>query len=380
MNNTPNLSYYQKSILDPSNYNLNVKIPGTWGRKSIAMHRYFTTTVTTSATGDCCFQTSPNYINDLTFATSPMIYTNDAVYSAGNTAVAVPGTALACSALWNLTANTAKQVRLVSAEYKMSSLSPSLSRTGTLYGALLPAVAIGGWAPGVINTTFPTVPSIQTVRYKRASVVNGESISVSYLPSDEDDMGFLAPNSFDNVRHPNGDDVFFPVIIGQGLAASSNVKIEIYVNYEVIPTPGSSLAGLETPGLMHDCVICNEIQQIKRYYDSQLIRIGRAYDVAISSGKPLENNNVSIPMIEYKKYQTVTKNTNNNNKGNDRPKQIQQQPGINTDFDENDWNAKMNPNANKNTLKLEDALYYVKQLEKYAPSIEQLFNNAKGKK
>jgi hypothetical protein len=134
---------------------------------------------------------------------------------------------------------------------------------------------------------------------KVASVTNGEGVAVSYLPSDEDDLQFLAPGINDTTRHPNSDDVNVIVIIGQGLQATSSVKLEIHANYEIIPASESILAGLETEGSFYPTVPAVEIQELRQFYGDDIIRRVQAFSLgSISSNSLLKGQ----PITEEDKY------------------------------------------------------------------------------
>jgi hypothetical protein len=324
------LSHYQKSILQPAKHNVNAKIPGTWGRRSIPIHRYYTHTLPTNAAGHIGILMSPNVIFDSSGGNQSPYWATTAAsaYNPGNAIVGVQAQGQEIKPIYNLTALTAKQARLVSLEIKMTSLSTALNRTGTIYGALYPTAAIGyintlgGVTEGVL---MPTVPTIQNLRMKSTSATNGEGVAVSYLPTDEDDLQFLAPNTSDTIRHPNSDDVNLIVIIGQGLQASSTVKIEIAANFEVIPVAESVLAGFETDGPSYPTVPAIEIQQIKQFYGDHLVRRISAYDhgnfgyVDQHDGKESTMKETALAISEsipyvgpvIKAYNTYNKSSNN---------------------------------------------------------------------
>jgi hypothetical protein len=210
------------------------------------------------------------------------MYSNDALYNPGAAAAPVGIVGISAGPIFNLTTNTAKAVRLVSAEIRLSSLATALNRTGTIYGALRPTAATNFATGATAAVLVPTVPSIQNVLHKIVSVVKGESLSVSFLPSDEDDLQFLSPNTPSSTRHINGDDVYEIVLIGQGLQASSAVKVDIYVNYEVIPLPETSLAGLETQPKFYKTIPALEIEELKAMYSNYIIKKEFASDIGSS--------------------------------------------------------------------------------------------------
>jgi hypothetical protein len=157
-------------------------------------------------------------------------------------------------------------------------LSPSLNRTGTIYGCLYHYVPYGSAAFGAHTALAPTETSIQNHIFIRANVSDGQGVIVNYLPSDEDDLQFLVPDTSFVTRHATGDDAYLIVILCQGLQASSQVKVEFDVNFELIPEPGQGLAGMETPALFDNAIPALEVAHIKANHREQICRITSAYD------------------------------------------------------------------------------------------------------
>ena len=277
--NTKRLSMYQRSLLNPPEH-LPVKIPGTWGRRSIIIHRFTSLTLTTNANGHLCLLLQPDHIVDSGATTSSSIYTTAAsTYDPSTAATTATVRYWDNRPMYNLTAGTAKSCRLVSCSVRAYSLASGLNRTGTIYGALLHTIPPDPFTYGAdAGTTMPTIPTIQNSIMQRANVSNGEAIIVCKLPSDDDDLQFVAPNTSAVTRHPNGDDAYVMVVIAQGMQASSAIRFEVDVNFEVIPTPESTLAGLETPAPSTNSIPALEIGHLKSYHQRDLVRIGPAYD------------------------------------------------------------------------------------------------------
>lgn len=104
-----------------------------------------------------------------------------------------------------------------------------------------------------------------------------------------------------NVRHPTGDDCYSIVIIGQGLQASSNVKFEIDVNYELIPTPESSLSGLETPAPVNDSIPALQVGHLKSFHQDDIVRIITSYDLG---GSQIQDSLTRRPYPLFKEIKT----------------------------------------------------------------------------
>jgi len=320
------LNSYQLSLLDPA-FKCGAKIPGTFAKFSIPVHRYTALTYTTNASGNFCFFTQPNEIVDSAgTAGTTFVSSTVSAYDPAIPQVSIAGTSVNTTPLYNLTTNTTRQVRLVSASYKMTSLAAPINRTGTIYGALLPTDSAGSVAFGATTLPFYGIAEVQnTAGFTKADVANGEGVQVVYLPSDDDDLQFLPANTPSTTRHNAGDDVKQIVLIAQGLPASSLIRVEVHVNFEVVPRPGSILAGLETPPIKRDTIPAHDINHILSYHMSDVVKVVRAFP-AISApngdDEPWERDRkkkrgpkIGIP-INIGIRPTVKKPKNNNNVNN----------------------------------------------------------------
>jgi len=244
------------------------------------MHRFYSQTITTNSSGHFVFECCPNEVLDSVANKSCTLYSADAAYNPASASSNVAGVTVDTRPWYNLTNGTARSVRLVAMSISATSLSTSLNRKGTMYGALLSERPFASAAYGATTTLYWTIPSIQNSWHKRANIFNGEGVCVNYLPSDEDDLAFLAPNTECQNRHTNNDDVYWMVIIGQSLEISSAVRIDVNLHYEIIPQPESSLAGIESTAPTQDTIPALDIAHIKAYHTNDLIRVVNAYDNA----------------------------------------------------------------------------------------------------
>jgi len=191
--------------------------------------------------------------------------------------------------VFNLTAGTARDARTVSAQVRVYSLAPALNLTGSIQTAIhrtapyTPRASGAGW-----SFLAPSIPTINGLHPAEAIVNVGDGVYCNYVPSDEDDFAFLATNINTNVRHPNSDDCAFIVVVGQGLPTDSKVRLEIDINFEVIPYPESSLAGFEKLGFQPSAIPALDVEYVLRNYKMYgVIRNGRSYSVV---DKPERNN------------------------------------------------------------------------------------------
>jgi len=289
-------SLYIKSILDPVQVD-QVRIPGTFSKKSVTIHRHYQETRDLVGT-DFAYQLGLNEIVD-SGASGSNITSSFYVTSTYNAAAASStlGTCVGIDwkPLFNLTTGTARDVRLVSAQVRVYSLASALNLTGSIQTCIYrTAPYLPRNTGGLQSYAVPTLPLINSLHPAEAIVNQGDGIYCNYIPSDEDDFAFLAPNTTLNVRHPNGDDTAFIVVIGQGLPNNSQVRMEVDVNFEVIPYPETSLAGLECFGSQPASIPALDIEYVIRNFKLYgTIRNGRSYSVA---DLPRNNpTNVRIP-------------------------------------------------------------------------------------
>ncbi len=102
--NTRRLTQYQRTLLNPGEQ-LPAKIPGTWGRRSIIIHRYTTYTVQANISGHTAFIVSPDHIIDSAAASSSSYSTDVAsLYDPSVPSVNVNCNSWDNRAMFNLTA------------------------------------------------------------------------------------------------------------------------------------------------------------------------------------------------------------------------------------------------------------------------------------
>jgi hypothetical protein len=311
--NVRGLSNYQLTVLKPY-LHTPAKIPGTGARASIIKHVFNSATYTTNAGGNLCIVSCPNHVVDSAATETTFAVITDSTYN-GTFGGTLTATNINTKSLFGINSGTAKAVRLVSQSIKIYSLSTALNRKGVIYGALVNNNPPTAQLYTDITAEAYAISDVQNSNtLKRANVSNGEGVLLCYLPTDEDDFQFNAPNTTPAQRHTNGDDVFVAVMICQGLEASSQVRVEIDSNFEIIPVVSSTLAGLETPGDSRECVPILDIQHIKVYHRTDLVRIIGAFDGGESFNPEIKRpirQPLRVPFnmnIEEKIQQPIAKN------------------------------------------------------------------------
>lgn len=331
------LSVYQYGLLNPSIIN-SIKTPATYGKRTIPLKKFWSITRNTNNSGNILLHFMPGEIMDSTCDGAASIICNNVGYQPANATTALPVEYLDQRPLWNLTTNTAKQVRLVSLSATMTSLSTSLNRKGTIYGACLEASVLGtALFTSVANQNCVGIPAIQNGLFKRANVSDGQGICVAHIPSDDDDHSLLPPMSASiagtvqggtmQVRHPNSEDFRGIVLIGQSLEVSSPVRFDFHAHYEIVPVPEQSLAGFETTAFADKVLPAIQIQEIMNNHRDRIIKVIGSFEGGTDNTLGLKNpveirqNNVAR---NYNSNNTKKggKN-NNNNKIKDQLNQLQ---------------------------------------------------------
>lgn len=288
----------------------NVKIPGTFGRQSVTYHRYYQKVDVLVGT-DFCYMLSPNEVLTSAAINSSSYYASNTYIAGAASSVLIAGSAaMDLKPLFNVTDATTTGSRLVSYSAKVTALTPTLTRTGTIQGAHYRGLGISATAFGNLcpAATF-TIPTIASLNPKVAMVADGQALCINYIPSDEDDFQFLGNNTNVRTRHVNNDDVVTLVIIGSGLTAATTIKLEIYANFEVIPSSEQSLSGLENYGSQPTSLPSFDVEHlVKNHYDD-LLRVvpGNEGFVGVTSEQKVQK---LTNMITSNKLD-ITKNKSN---------------------------------------------------------------------
>lgn len=295
------LSRYQRSLLQPELKTSKTRVPGTFGSDTIPYHRSLVQTFTVNANGHFAVMFCHNEVVDSGSLQGTSWITNTAAaYDPSIAPASIACTPLDLRPLYNLTAATVKTSRLVSGAIAVTSLSTALNRTGTITAARI--VESGDYIPGgtyAMSSAFlvPTLSSVASFTKKEFSVANGFGPLVCWIPCDMEDYQLQGINVLYGTRHGAKENVGWTIIIGQGLQASSTIRVEYWANFEVTPTTGGSLVGLESPGPFYNCVpqLQAEFLMKSSIYNKFLIRSFMASDQG--GALPLSVNNIGKKKI-----------------------------------------------------------------------------------
>jgi hypothetical protein len=246
-----NLTTYQKCLLFPERA-FCARVPGL-ADTTIALKRKVTLTLTANLLGAACVIWQPNYLVDNSL-TSSTCFTN----LASNTTydgVSTMGTAFpsAVTTNWNITPNAVAQFRLVSSAMHIVPQSSVLNQAGTIHFTMQklqqqPLTASGSAMTSLQNAQLMALyPNFQnTTYYNAASVSAMEGARVVWVPNDECLLEFVNTNT--NLYSLDGGYQNINTLIGVvvGAPAGATFRVDLYCNFEVTPTTGSILTGLES--------------------------------------------------------------------------------------------------------------------------------------
>lgn len=207
-------------------------------------------TATPNSSGRIAFQWTPNFLNtdsELKYSHLYMFNSETFTGNLGNADVTL---------LYSFTPNVPiRGYRLVSAQIDISYIGAPIERAGTFYSCVdysLASVYIG---PEIQNIMAPW-PKDSEIRNgiwaTTTSISSGQKLTALYLPSDPSDQIFYPSGSFfgnehvtqiENGKIITGDEGarISYLIVGTGLAIKADsIKIELYYNFEVLPTPISA--------------------------------------------------------------------------------------------------------------------------------------------
>lgn len=208
-------------------------------------------TATPNTSGRIAFQWTPNFLNTSSsykYCHLYMINGNSFTESAVNGEVTL---------LYSFSPNVPiRGYRLVSAQMDISYIGAPIERAGTLYSCVdysLASVYIGS-REAQLTLPWPKDSEIRNgIWATTTSISSGQKLTALYLPSDPSDQIFYPSGSFygnEIVNEINeggklitGDEGarISYLVIGTGLAAKADsIKIELYYNFEVLPTPISA--------------------------------------------------------------------------------------------------------------------------------------------
>lgn len=243
-NHLTNPSYYESLLYPECTHNC--RIPGQ-ADMTVTIKRKMTFTVNTNAAGAATVMWQPFFLADTATLESTAFTNTDVLYD-GFTAAFGVGASIYTSQ--NITPGAVSNYRLVSAAMHVVPQSSVLNQAGTIHAAVVkrlvynPLPAGGVAAATFLNTLIPTIAN--TPFYREASVSAQEGVRMVYLPNDLCLLEFQGINEGVSAEQPEEHvNTYIATIVGT--AANSPFRVDLYQNFEVLPTTtGSILTGLES--------------------------------------------------------------------------------------------------------------------------------------
>jgi hypothetical protein len=236
-------SHYLEALFYPEHIkSTDFFIPRFFSGSTFAFTRPVTVQITTTAAGNFFCLFDPYYLSDTTVGASTF-FANTTDFDGID--IPAANTTLTSRAInYAVSAQTISSYRLVSCCLYVISNSSNQNKQGKFGGAVVPMVAPTAQVPpAAITSTIPYYRTIQTAS-SMESIDNYNSTTVSgiqpnlrmvWYPCNLHDYDYFAINTSDQTEIDQATQFVF---YGMGLAASSTVNIEIYLNYELIPIAG----------------------------------------------------------------------------------------------------------------------------------------------
>jgi len=253
---------YRETLLRPE-YAQGARAPGTYGQSTATLHRHLTVPISTNASGQCGFAFVPQALIDNSTNFS-VFYASG--FNTGNTGIAAgvyttnnsATTFIQIPVSYSVSGSTVQSWRLVSASMQVRPATNLLNNSGQIY---LGTASISGLIPTANNVAAYSSPSlsaaiipnaIENLPYNCLAHINAnEYARAVWVPSVPDDFNMYPMNGSVGTIDPDMPAlVFVGSIIGttvNGTPAATPFNVEIYLNYELMPTPGTSMSGSEQP-------------------------------------------------------------------------------------------------------------------------------------
>ncbi len=270
-----------------------LKVPGM-ADSTVSLRRKVTLNLTANALGALGIVFQPNYLSDGSSSTSPIYVNSNSTYdgttSNGSTAPLANGG-------WSvsITTGAVAQYRLVSAAMHVIPQTSVLNQAGTIHGALTkvrqqPVTAVASpMSTDVTSSLYPTYQN--TPYYSAASISAMEGLRIIWVPNDECMLEFCNINT--NLATLDGANQTVNTIVATvvGAAASAPFRVDLYMNYEVIPAVGSILQGMESV-CPYDELPTPFWRKVLYQHKDEIVIAGRAIsDVhAMNEAKKIVNN------------------------------------------------------------------------------------------
>lgn len=228
---------FKSSVLIPE-LSQNVRVPQQYSQRTLTLHRHISVPlVIDAANSQAAIAWSPNFMHDDATNLDTVAIFNSATFDA----VAGTGAGAYSTQTWSIPANQAQSYRVVSASMTIFPQSSTLNQQGKITGFI---ETINGYAPSASATVInpPQIAKLsiadQAITCTMSNVAVGQGVRLVYTPMDVSDF-ILQPVNNNKVSANNTLMSNILVFIVTGTQASARFTVEMYINYEYTPFPGS---------------------------------------------------------------------------------------------------------------------------------------------
>jgi len=234
---------YSMSLWNPE-LMLKAQLPRQFGLSTLPINRHLTVPITANASGLFWLAFQPYILNDTNSTNTTLFLNNDPSYV--GTGVANVG-ALGLAIPLSISPGSVASYSLVSASLIIQPQSNWTTITGKLGGASLPfqtqylAVGVNAYN----NNAYQTISNLEILpHYAEADLQASESLRFIYTACDNHD---LQKYSVDAAASTSIENETTFMAYCSGAPALAKFNLEIYLNYEITTSPGSSFSGLSQP-------------------------------------------------------------------------------------------------------------------------------------
>jgi len=248
---------YLTALIEPE-VNFGCRVPVATFEKTVCLHRHLTNVVVigsnvATSTGQCAIVFQPYFLADNTsIGTNTPLAVNNALAFSANIGALIPGVSLGANA-YSLPVGNVDSYRLVSASMHVVVLEPLLTGVGKISGAVSTLCAdqwtVGPLAANLGVAALSTQSLLENSPFYDETFIQqgGSALRFVYYPADDQDT--IGTYEINNITGKQDDkETVFICLVNLGPTLSGvqvNVNLEIYLNYEVIPSIGSVVVGME---------------------------------------------------------------------------------------------------------------------------------------
>ncbi len=231
---------YTKALISPETC-VDAKVPRQLSQATVSLFRHITVPTTANALGNASIVWSPFYLQaDGTTNTTLLInnvptYDGISTFGTGHQGV---------QTAFQLPANNVDDYRLVSASLHVVPQIPLMNSNGKIGGAVVSNVftQITSGTSTNAYSNLATIANLESYKpYAEADVCIPESLRLVWFPHDVNDLAMYTLGQVDDGSQTR-ENLLVAYIVGAPAGAKFN--LELFLNFEVTPIPGSVINGM----------------------------------------------------------------------------------------------------------------------------------------